>query len=503
MPSWKEALMVNKFKSSQVLSYESNPLLDALPPAVPYASIPSVLPHHPLKKVDVFSFASSERETILELIDEHFTPTSPLIEPFAGLQILLRRTLMIRNPSSEEEVIRMNKISTFKKSNQFKTIAGLKGGGMLISGMTGSGKSALVKRTLEILAPNQVMEYGPSKACGWIQLRQCVYLLIDYPSNGTRGALLKRILEALDDKLGTSYFEKAEKSVNIDSLLVSVCKLLALHRVAILVIDENQESNFSESPWFHEFTLFYLSLMNLGISIVLSGNPLAFINLKFSSQVMRRFSVGGIHELQPATVSEKWWLRDFVPGVRKFNVVENWQIDSEWRNNFERENSAGIPGVYIALHKEVMRRAIRRSEPEATVTQEDFIAALSSPRFKELNQVAKAISSNTVSSAKLFSDIPPTRQPVGTHDKPEATTTAIVRAPNESGHIQRMLVNFQKAQTRELTKLKKRIANIQELSPDDARMLGISSDHLSSMLETLESITSQQSSGTRNKRGTK
>lgn len=492
--------MSTENESSSKPTYESNPLLDALPPAVAYASIPAALHRHPLKGIDVFSLEPNNRETLLELIDEHFTPTSPLIELFAGFQILLRRTLMIRNPVSQSEIIRMNQISTFKKSEQFKKIIGLNGGGLLMSGMTGTGKSAFVKKALEALAPNQVIEYGHSQACGWIQLKQCVYLLIDYPSNGTRGALLKRILEALDQQLDTNYFESQKRSTNIDSLLVTVCKLLALHRVAILVIDENQESNFSESPWFHEFTLFYLSLMNLGISIVLSGNPLAFSNLRFSSQVMRRFSVGGIHELQPANVTDKWWLRDFVPGVRKFDLVDNWQVDDEWRNNFEHENSSGVPGVYIALHKEVMRRAIRRSGSKATVTQEDFIAALSSPRFKELNQVAISINSNNVAGATRFNDIPPLRQTPQLEKTTGTAETVFVQAADGSGHIQRMVENYQKKQTREITQLKKRIGLVQELSLDDARMLGFRTEHISNMLETLEGMTSQGSTHSKKKR---
>jgi hypothetical protein len=262
-----------------------------------------------------------------------------------NIQILLRRSLMLLNATNKAERIRINRVSMAADLDRLKSIPKVDGAGMLIEGVTGTGKSAVVRRTLEILVPDQVIEHGQSAVCDYYKLRQVYYLHIDQPSNGTRGALLKRILLELDSVLGTDYAQKHHKTNNLDTLLVVVAQRLAVHRVAVLVIDEKQEGNFADQPWSVEFVLFYMMLMNLGVSVVLLGNPLAFTHLKAFSQVMRRFSTGGVHTLLPATEDSAWWPKWFVPGARKFDLVEQWELDEAWRRSFELTHTGGLPGL--------------------------------------------------------------------------------------------------------------------------------------------------------------
>lgn len=457
-----------------------NPFLEALPPPITFKDLPRALQRSAFSDLPVWALEPALRESLIETVDTHFVATSPVLEPASGIQLLMRRALVMRNPVNRSEQIRVNRIGVANNQDEVTKQATLDGAGMMLSGMTASGKSAVLHRSLELYAPEQVIDFGNSEACGWFRLRQCVYLYVDHPSNGTRGGLLKRILLQLDTALGTDYFEQHKRTVNLDALQAVVCKLLTMHRVAILVVDEKQEKNFADSPWALEFVLFYLTLMNLGISVVLAGNPLAFEHLRPFSQVMRRFSTGGNHELEPATPSDRWWTRDFVHNARKANLVEHWHISEVERAELEFRHSGGLPGFYMALHKEVMRQALRRGGKEAIVTAKDFAAAVASPRYLEIKKIALSISAVNDLSISDYVDIPPLHQK--RRASPQTSTKLPVMLPEvEMARVTRLLTNFKTKQTKLLNTEIKRVRVLQSLDPEDARMLGITNDLLASM----------------------
>lgn len=379
------------------LLFGPNPLIEALPPFIPFVNLPSKLAHYPLEHCEDWrQMRPSFREPLLEQCTQHFAPFRPILEPAAGIQLLLRRAASILNPLNTDQRRRVNQVSVAQSLADIKQVPILEGGGGLIDGITGLGKTRLVHRALALIAPEQVIEHEPCPHAGWLKLTQCVYLYVDHASNGTRGGVLKRILLALDEKLGTNYSERCGRSTNLDTLLTMVCKYLVLHRVALLVIDENQDRNFDQSPWQMEFILFYLSLMNLGISVLLVGNPAAFYNLEEYSQVMRRFSMGGKTSLVPASNQEEsWWCIDFVPRERKFCVVEKCLIDDATMAQLEFEASGGIPGLFQRYYIEAQRSALRRGDETAELTLGDFTVAKASPRYKELAKIALHVNTGT------------------------------------------------------------------------------------------------------------
>ncbi|PZP26946.1 MAG: hypothetical protein DI603_23115 [Roseateles depolymerans] len=396
----------------------------------------------------------------------------------------------MRNPLNREEHQRMNRVGLLEEKGQFRRIQQLDGAGLLLTGMTGTGKSALLLRALSMVAPDQVIDWGTSKACDWYSLRQAVYLKLDFTTNGSRGGLLKRILETLDETLGTDYLDDHKRTTNIDTLIVTVGKLLSRHRVALLVIDEKQQSTFEDSPWRIEFVLFYLTLMNLGISVALAGNPLAFEHLYIFSQVMRRFSAGGIHRLEPAeSMATQWWTRDFVPTAREFNLVEHWDVPIEVRRQLEFDNSGGLPGLYMPYHVEVQRRALRRGGASARVTREDFDRAVKSPRFQNIKDIAVSVSSPTSGTARAYLDIPAAREPA---EGGKASGTAKARPPVVPSDqavvlVKRLLARYTSEQTKRTNQLTKQLEALKSLSPDDIRALGVTQDLIKELEGKLDS----------------
>jgi hypothetical protein len=206
---------------------------------------------------------------------------------------------------------------------------------------------------------------------------------------------------------------------------------------------------------------------------------LAFDHLRSLSQVMRRFSTGGIHELSPATGSDRWWTRDFSINARKANLVERWEIDEMTRSELELRHSGGLPGLYMALHKEVMRQALRRGGNVATVTESDFSAAVASPRYIEAKRIALSISKTHVEADMDYEDIPPLHKK-GPVSEPKHEKLPII-SEVAIAHVTRLLTKHKTAQTKALNKDLKRLKLLNSLEPEDARMLGIGDELLASM----------------------
>lgn len=486
--------MSTDFAERPELMMGPNPFIDALPPYLTPLDIARRFGNYPLDKKPWRELPPALREPLLEFAAEHIVPTSTIVPIVITIQSLIRRSMCQRNPSQQAERRRCNMIGVADDISTIRATTRLNGAGALTEGMTGTGKTTVAARALQLVAPDQVIDHGSSSAYGWHRLRQVTWLYVDHPSNGTRGALLKRVLSALDEALGTDFSDQYARVTNIDTLLTQVCKQLSLHRVALLIIDEKQQRNFQDSPWSLEFVLFYLSLMNLGISVMLIGNPMAFEHLRAFSQVMRRFSVGGVHRLNPAAAEdEPWWSADLVPRIRTFNLVEHIHVNPVERGRFEFQHSAGIPGLLQLLHIEAQRAALRRATGDtAALEMIDYDEALTSPSYFEVAPLAKQVLSRA-EIKPLMTDIPDCDESgaSGGMDEfkiPEGATI---------NDIKRLTKNHQATQTRELKKFQATLDSISKLSPDELQMLGIKNDLLTEVKDAQARIGTGRRTGKR------
>jgi hypothetical protein len=202
--------------------------------------------------------------------------------------------------------------------------------------------------------------------------------------------MLAKIVGGLDKLLDTRYSEELRRIKNLDDKLLFVVRVLSLHRLGMLVVDENQSGNFEESVWQAEFILFFLALMNLGVAVVLMGNPLAFGSLRRVSQVMRRFSSIGYYEMLPAqSALEPWWDLDYVPGMTCFTLCERIPPLKQIKS-FAFDNSGGIRGIWASLWVAAQKIALRRGGQTAVLTPKDLEAARDTPKTRELVAIAAA-----------------------------------------------------------------------------------------------------------------
>lgn len=395
------------------LGGESNPLFEVLAPYVPMSKLPEVLRCEPLQSIPWQALKPELREVYLGAIADHYWPVSPQLEICADIQNMLRSGLMARNPMSKAEQLRINMLSLSPNAEGVRLQSLRKrAGGAVVSAITGMGKSTLVERALSTFAPQQVVVHGQNKQCGWATLTQVLYLIVDAPPNATRNGLFEAIIGALDRLLGTDYSSELRRQKNIDAGLVFVAKKLSIHRVGMLVIDETQEETLVVNHWGPEFVLVFLGLMNLGIPVVLMGNPLAFADLDKAAQLTRRLASNGWHELMPAESSdEKWWGIEFAVGEMRFCLCERpLPPDQVIGPSFPYVR--GNPGLFSALWAEMNRTTLRRGGTTAKMAIGDIAAAANSPRFRKLAEIANSIGTGNASGR--YRDLPQKQQAAAT-----------------------------------------------------------------------------------------
>lgn len=474
-----------------------NPLLEGLGPYLPISKMPAALAREPLKEVPWRSLPPEYRAPLLQMQEQHFCPTSYSVDIAAAVQRALRGSLMRRNPLSPVEQRRINRIAILQAEepaslHALQPLACTASGGILAAS-TGLGKTTTLARTLEVAAPDQVIVHGRSEACGWCRLTQLAYLRAQLPSNSSRGGLLAQITGALDAVLSTDYDGQLRRCRNLDAKIVLVLKLLALHRLGMLVLDEAQPGNLDHSEWQSEFVRFFLALMNLGVPIMLCGHPEAFETLLTSAQLVRRFSSIGSFFLERAMDDNAiWWSTAFAPGMMRFNLCDQVE-DSVAIHAASREAAAGIPGVFAIQWMEAQSIALARGGERATLRMEDFQAGQQSSRLRDLDKMTRWLNGMS-KDTQGYSDLEP---PLVIEHKtePESSLGQELKAKNDAKQRKKLVSEFEKLQrlakrqtAREAAKLAKDRELLSTMSPEDLRTGGRTLDILAGLEESQQDL---------------
>ncbi|MFC5607015.1 hypothetical protein [Variovorax soli] len=484
-----------------------NPLLEALPPFVQHHEWAQHMESSPLADVDWRRIPPGARDALTNMAISHYVPVRTVFSIASGLQKLVRRAYIATNPLNAAERRRRNAVVLSDSLQAMNAVANVEAGGAIIKAMTGMGKSRLVSRTLGIIAPQPVIHHSACAAAGWAKLSQIVYLNVQYSPNGSRGGLLHAILFEVDKALGgqSEYFDQHRKRTNIDVLMVKVAQILVNHRVALVVIDEKQGQNFADSPWSLQFVIFYLILMNLGISIVMVGNPLAFVHLEAFSQVRRRFSVGGIDELLPAqNPSVDWWAEDFVPHVRRFSLVEKEMQMTPMRAQREFELTGGNPSFYFSLwtlaQQEALRNAAVHGRSSANLTVHDLERAAKSPQYLKVQEDAQVFGQGEAAlrAGRRLLDVPPSTRRNKADSKtplPDAGTSPLssdLPDPSPAQAVQKLLRTFEANFKRIKNDTLARAKALQELKPEQREMLGLQHELIDNAQQALSAGSSSR-----------
>lgn len=421
---------------------DSNPLIAALPHPMAPDELAQALQYQPISQGNVASIPHKKRPWLIDFYKKIFVPTACLLSVAVSAQQLLHEGLDRRDPRLSE-----NRIAIYKNAEQKgKAIADVDwspsfAAGMVIEGITGSGKTQAIDRYLHLLP--QVIEHEANPECGWIALKQLVWLRVHMPSDGSRGGFVHNGLLELDKALGTDYMKQyASSRWTVEKLLVVFMHLLQVHRCGLLVIEEAQEANLSKNAISKEFLTFFLRILNWGTPIILIGNPLAFETLKTFSQNVDRFSEAGWFTLYPVMDPDsEEWNQHWIPCLWEPTLLDHpdegyvpltdHPLD-QTLGGFVWKRTAGVPRYLCRLRREVQRYALFIGATQVTASMVDEVYR-TNERMVVLHHRIEALVRRDWRALAQYEDIPSEHFRKLWHVKPDGHDEA--PAPEPKGTL--------------------------------------------------------------------
>jgi hypothetical protein len=165
---------------------------------------------------------------------------------------------------------------------------------------------------------------------------QIVWLKMDCPFDGSIKGLCINFFQAVDDLLGTRYYENyASGRPTVDELLPHMARVASMHSIGVLVIDEIQHLSQAKSGGSSKMLNFFVQLINtIGLPVVLVGTYKAISVLSGEFRQTRRGTGQG----------------DLVWDRMKKDDAWDWFLECLWPYQYVRNPSLLTPDLNQALY---------------------------------------------------------------------------------------------------------------------------------------------------------
>jgi hypothetical protein len=439
------------------LAYGRNSLLEVLGSPISVEEFPRSLHRNPLDLVEWQSVPRVQRTDLVPLLEQCFVTTPTAIDIACAIQQAIRSSYIARNPTLIQNQKKLYKIASFQ-TKEFRDIPwfSTNAKGIVISGITGMGKTTLYEKVLGLYPKTKV--HGPDEEAGWLELKQIVYLVVPMSAGKSRMGFLENILAAVDDAIGTSFHDNyAGKFRSVEQAMVVVAIILHTHRCGALVIEELQARNFSPGEQRGLMLLFFLRLLNFGIPVILVGNPLGFAGFDRFTQDVRRLYKGGNFELWPADSSDdsEWW-EFYVTQKLSFNLTDRELPDTPEIRQAIFDCTAAVPDHFDTLWQTMQIEALQSSRRGA-FTVKDIYKAYNSSSMRHLHPLIEGLVARDPTRLTQFEDVPAdlfrthwnmtdsNDEASHTTQEPAAPSPDAARAPVKKARFQRDEAKLQKA----------------------------------------------------------
>lgn len=387
---------------------QGNPMIEALPPLVPDSHIAqslALVPHF-----DLVQRQWSDQDRIQEILalSNFMYPLGLHIELSGAIQTTIREGYVGRCPANKTHVEALGELYKAQKNggiySQRHSVRMTSECGALL-GVSGMGKTVTLKRWLSIYPP--VIEHEE------LDILQLPYIYIEMSSAGSSvKALAYAIIlqiDALLPQFGYADLYLGTRQTG-EMLLQTVGRLMAIHYVGMLVVDETQNLNNSPSGAARVMTELTTLCNILNVPILFVGTPAAMKVLGRDFRIARRATGLALSKWErlplyddagPDNLSE--WA-EFTMALSKYQWVKQpLEFDSEVLRIIYGYTQ-GILALTIKLFQFAQIRAISAGADELTLEWFDHVYEVD---FKILHEVIGALSVNDTRILGRYSDAAP------------------------------------------------------------------------------------------------
>ncbi|QFJ54348.1 TniB family NTP-binding protein [Pseudobutyrivibrio xylanivorans] len=206
-----------------------------------------------------------------------YYPSEMSIEIYNRLYI--STALSLKKKNSRLAVIQKN--ANFMVMQGKAEYKGIIGGSdsFSIVGTSGIGKSAAIQKSIELIAPEPVIEYGIIKIIPCLQV-QC-------PFDASPKGMLLSVLKAVDDYIGTSYYKNSQRAGVTTDILIGTVSQVCINHIGLLIIDEIQHV-FGHKNGVLLINLITQLINISGVSICMVGTEESILFFEKAMQLARR-----------------------------------------------------------------------------------------------------------------------------------------------------------------------------------------------------------------------
>lgn len=335
-PPWKEA----RYIQPPIEEYSGNPLIEALPPIYSQEDVVSVLHIRPIINSAELQLPPHIRTHCIGRLRDwiEIRPIYLTVEPI--ISMMLRQGYLARNPLHPTTMRMLYALGQRDPSELCSRVRQSNlAGAFLLEGLSGVGKSTMLE-TLLALYP-QVIEHQRYKESPFLQ-KQITYLIVPCPSDASPRALCLEFFKAVDNVLGTDYYNQYLKSRHAtDVLLIDMALVAATFHIGMLVIDEVQNLKASRSARQNlgnsgyktarpklgqkaqELMNFFVKLINwVGIPTIFVGTGDVAPLFDETMQYVRRATANGHIIVEPIQRDSDEW-NNFVAKLWKYQWLQS------------------------------------------------------------------------------------------------------------------------------------------------------------------------------------
>lgn len=401
---------VAKYRDHKLPEYNSNPLIQALPPIFSPREFARRVARLPQFDPEERELEPHYRFHCIERLSRYFDPQNKSVELQQQICVLIMEGYLGRNPLNPEYARRSNQIYQAIQAGDGKNLENYVNIPTSASSLTLIGPSGIGKTTNLINILNLYPQVILHSNLGGYQL---VWLKVDCPHAGSLKGLCTDIFLAVDRLLGTNYFKKfGSRGNSEDYMLAQVAQLAHTHHLGVLIIDEMQ--NLAKAKRGRDELLNFLVKMDniIGVPVIRAATNEAFPIFQGNFRNARR-AIGKAGVLWDRMSKDREW-EHFLKGMWEYQWTKVFVPITEEINGDEKinekiskafyEECQGIIDIAIKLYKMVQWRAISLRSEEMTV---ELIHRVAEEGLQIVKPMLAAIRSGKQESMQRYGDIAP------------------------------------------------------------------------------------------------
>jgi hypothetical protein len=352
------------YKKHNISAFNNNPYIEVLRPAMDIKTFVKKIKIELSINDDVKNLDDFDRELMIELLDTSFIPAPEMYTLYKSIVKSIMVGYLHRNPVNVDTDKIQHCIATDEgyqlpdKINLSSCIAYI--------GLSGGGKTVGIEKCFSLL--DQVINHNGYKG-EYLNVHQIVYLKFEAPSTKTKKGFVLNFFNAIDEAIGSQYYEiwKKDKS-NIAVLIIEAKKIAFNHGVGIVFIDEIQRC-VGEDSKVEKATLSFIDdfFNSIGIPMIVAGTYAVMPLYRTTMSTSRRLSSGRVFECEGIQQD----FTDSVSGEVNENPFWHVFVDAFYKpqllkNHFEFDNKIKDELFYFSQGiQKLLVRLIKLSYEEA------------------------------------------------------------------------------------------------------------------------------------------